>query len=139
MATIAPSNIPPEKFRTSVFQTVTPSQPSPKKGPLRFEEGTENAPFIQSDFQRGRVADTQGLDANKSMQGVETVYKRAPDTLRERAHLGSASWVEAPAVLSEFKDGLDDGKDGTAVGGWTRAFNSGVYQKRPAVSKISNW
>jgi hypothetical protein len=36
-------------------------------------------------------------------------YKYPEETMRERAHVGSASWIEAPAVLSEFVQGSMSG------------------------------
>lgn len=51
------------------------------------------------------------------MQGYQTagrpnhnqnVYEKWPEeTMRERAHVGSAAWVEAPTYLSEFAAGTD--------------------------------
>ena len=33
------------------------------------------------------------------------LYKHADQTMRERAHLGSAAWVEAPEFLGNFASG----------------------------------
>ena len=35
-------------------------------------------------------------------------YKHADQTMQERAHVGSASWVDAPSVLSEFVGGVTE-------------------------------
>jgi hypothetical protein len=49
---------------------------------------------------QGYVTDAGRPNHNKN------VYEKWPDeTMRERAHVGSASWVEAPTYLSEFANG----------------------------------
>jgi hypothetical protein len=75
-----------------------PSIPG-NKGPLRFEEGVATDTDIPMEFGRGAYGD-----------GVGTVYtgtniKTPEETLSERAHVGSASWIEAPQQLQEFVQG----------------------------------
>lgn len=78
-----------------------------RRGPLRFEEGLATDSDIPSDF-------TEGV-----MQGYRTapgrpnhnanVYEKYPDeTMRQRAHVGSAAWVEAPTFLGEFAHGANN-------------------------------
>jgi hypothetical protein len=35
----------------------------------------------------------------------EMFYKHAEQTMQERAHVGAATWIEAPMELSEFVQG----------------------------------
>lgn len=134
---IAPAPKQPEKYRTSVFETVHAPSKTGNKGSVLFYEGTATEAGVPQDFHQGAVADTQGVSPNMAWQGVETVYKRAEQTTRERAHIGSASWIEAPQLLSDFVEGTQSGDRGTQVGGWERAFNSGGYQKRPSAVRVS--
>jgi hypothetical protein len=40
----------------------------------------------------------------------DAVYKHADETMRERAHIGSAAWIEAPGMLSDFVQGAGAGQ-----------------------------
>ena len=69
------------------------------KGPLRFEEGVVTDTDIPYEFGRGSYED-----------GIGTVNTGWPikdpvETMRERAHVGSATWIEAPLQLNEFVQG----------------------------------
>jgi hypothetical protein len=55
-------------------------------------------------------------------------FKEPAQTMRERAHMGSASWIEAPSVLSEFVQGTTSG-DGMPEFEYT--YNSGAHMNRP--------
>ena len=77
---------------------IAPSIPG-NKGPLRFEEGVATDTDIPMEFGKGAYAD-----------GAGTVFtgwpgKSPEETMRERAHVGSASWIEAPVSLNEFVQG----------------------------------
>jgi hypothetical protein len=72
------------------------------RGPLRFEEGLGTAPQIPGEFVTGIMqgirTDARGHNAN--------VYEKSPaETMQERAHPGSAAWVEAPTYLGAFAGG----------------------------------
>ena len=71
------------------------------KGPLRFEEGVATDTDIPNEFGRGAYGDTAGDARGRAFPCV----KSPEETMRERAHVGSASWIEAPEVLSEFVQG----------------------------------
>lgn len=132
--TVAPDPKHPEKF-APVFERETAASKTGNKGPLKFQEGIAKVPDINGDFQRGAHVDTEGTP--RGYQNVETFYKRAPDTMRERAHIGSASWIEAPQLLSDFVTGTKAGDQGSVVAGWERVFDSGGYQKRPSAVKVT--
>jgi hypothetical protein len=82
---------------------------SPIKGPLRFEEGIATDTDVPNDFARGAFADT-GHNPTRINQNVPTTRKLPEETMQERAHLGSAAWEEAPAVLSDFVQGAGAGQ-----------------------------
>lgn len=79
---------------------IAPSIPG-NKGPLRFEEGIATDTDVPNEFGRGAYGDSGG-DA----RGRPFLCVKGPgETMRERAHVGSASWIEAPSVLQEFIQG----------------------------------
>ncbi|GAA2322377.1 hypothetical protein GCM10010149_89440 [Nonomuraea roseoviolacea subsp. roseoviolacea] len=77
-----------------------------RKGPLRFEEGIATDRDIPSGFTTGIM---QGYETAPSRPNhnkkVDTKYPA--ETLAERAHVGSSSWVEAPLMLGEFSHGVN--------------------------------
>lgn len=75
-----------------------------RRGPLRFEEGVATDTDVPTEFQKGAM---QGyLTAPGRPNHNQNVYEKSPqETMRERVHVGSASWVEAPTYLGEFSQG----------------------------------
>lgn len=103
MANLAPAPQFPERT-PNVYERGFASGIAGQRGPLRFSEGLGTDTDVPNDFQTG------------IMQGVVTppgrpnhnanVYEKYPDeTMRQRAHVGSAAWVEAPRALAEFAHG----------------------------------
>jgi len=76
-----------------------------RRGPLRFEEGIATDTDVPRDFQQGAYGDTQGTEYG----GWATVTKSPAETMKERAHLGSSTWIEAPSLLAEFVQGAHTG------------------------------
>lgn len=74
-----------------------------RRGPLRFEEGVATDTDVPFEFGRGAYSDTAG--DNRGRQTMAGMLKTPQETMRERAHVGSASWIEAPMELSEFVQG----------------------------------
>jgi hypothetical protein len=77
---------------------------SVRRGPLRFEEGVATDTDVPSEFAKGVM---QGyLTAPGRPNHNANVYEKSPqETMAERAHVGSAAWVEAPTYLSGFAEG----------------------------------
>lgn len=73
-----------------------------RRGPLRFEEGVATDTDIPVEFGRGAYGDTAGDGRGRSF----TIYKDPMETTRERAHVGSCTWIEAPTMLSDFIYGV---------------------------------
>jgi len=97
---LAPNPQFPERFPV-VYERKMAEQRPMNRGPLRFEEGVATDTDIPNSFQDG-IAQGQPGARNRN-QKVDTKY--ADETLAERAHLGSASWIEAPTFLAEFAQG----------------------------------
>jgi hypothetical protein len=102
---LAPSPSFPERVGT-YYERKQGANPAGNQGPARFYEGLASDTDLPNEFSTG------------AMQGYETapgrpnqnknVYEKWPaETMRERAHVGSASWVEAPTYLGEFSHGTD--------------------------------
>jgi hypothetical protein len=79
-----------------------------RRGPLRFEEGVATDTDIPNDFGLGAYGDTQGDGRGRPF----TVVKDPMTTMRERAHVGSSTWIEAPTMLSDFVIGASVGQNG---------------------------
>lgn len=75
-----------------------------RRGPLRFEEGVATDTDVPNEFGKGAM---QGyVTAPGRPNHNANVYEKFPqETMAERAHLGSAAWVEAPTYLGEFAHG----------------------------------
>ncbi len=102
---LAPSPSYSETSPTYYERKAGPNAPG-QQGPARFYEGLASDTDLPREFSNG------------SMQGYETasgranhnknVYEKWPaETMAERAHVGSASWVEAPTYLGEFAHGTN--------------------------------
>ena len=91
---------PESGYETVVAQNLT------RRGPLRFEEGVATDTDIPNDFGVGAYGDPGGDGRGRPF----TVVKDPAETMRERAHVGSASWIEAPTMLSDFVIGASVGQ-----------------------------
>jgi hypothetical protein len=100
---IAPTPGFPEKVGATYERKMSPATPG-LRGPLRFEEGIATDTDVPSDFQLGL---DQGYDtpAGRPNHNVNVMEKYADETMQQRAHVGSAAWVEAPTYLGEFAQG----------------------------------
>ena len=87
----------PEKFRGAAYESDIASN-NRRRGPLRFEEGIATDTDVPNDFRKGAYADT-------SNPRPVTTRKDPGETQRERVHMGSSTWIEAPSLLSEFVQG----------------------------------
>lgn len=77
-----------------------------RRGPLRFEEGVATDTDVPNDFGMGAYGDTQGDGRGRPFFGV----KSPEETMKERAHVGAASWIEAPTALQDFVYGASAGQ-----------------------------
>jgi hypothetical protein len=101
---LAPTALPPS-VQSSVYERkLAPNAPG-GRGPLRFEEGIATDTDVPGDFMEGM---SDGYATGPGGHNAAVWYKPAADVMRERAHLGSAAWVEAPSYLGGFAGGASD-------------------------------
>jgi hypothetical protein len=104
-----------------------------RRGPLRFEEGLATDTDVPTDFQVG-IQSGFAAAPGRPNRNAPVWQKTAAETLSERAHVGSASWVEAPSFLGEFSHGsvsqnAEQKIEATyATGGRTQRVNATVVQ-----------
>lgn len=100
---IAPSPKFPERPGNIYDRKMAGATPG-QRGPLRFEEGLGTDTDIPQEFANGAA---QGYEpaAGRPNRNKPVHTKPAEETMRERAHVGSAAWVEAPNTLQEFATG----------------------------------
>ena len=100
---LAPAPQFPERISTVYEAKVAPSIPG-NRGPLRFEEGIGTDTDVPNEFTKGAM---QGyITAPGRPNHNANVFEKYPEeTMQERAHVGSAAWVEAPTYLGEFAHG----------------------------------
>lgn len=101
--TIAPAPQYPERPGTVYERKMAPAAPG-GRGPLRFEEGVATDTDVPDDFQLGM---SQGYvtPPGRPNHNANVFEKYPEETMKERAHVGSAAWVEAPETLGEFARG----------------------------------
>lgn len=75
-----------------------------RRGPLRFEEGVATDTDVPSDFEAGIMSGFAAAPGRPN-RNAPVWQKTAAETLSERAHVGSAAWIEAPTYLGEFAHG----------------------------------
>lgn len=75
-----------------------------RRGPLRFEEGVATDTDVPTDFQKGMQSGSMTAPGRPN-RNAPVWQKPAAETLSERAHVGSAAWIEAPTFLGEFAHG----------------------------------
>lgn len=105
---IAPAPQFPEISPYTYERKMAMGQPG-LRGPLRFEEGVATDTDVPNDFQRGMMEGMTPAPGSQDHINPETQYKHADETMAERAHVGSAAWVEAPEYLSDYAGGAGEG------------------------------
>lgn len=130
--TIAPTPRFPERMSQQFDRVMAPSI-THNEGPLRHEEGIATDTDVPSDFARGAFGDTISAPGRMNHNNPEMLYKHADETMHERAHVGSASWVEAPTVLSDFVAGASAGQ---GMPQFETVMNPGTIQARRAQTVV---
>ena len=130
---LAPAPGFPEKFAPTYEVNRVPGTPS-GPGPLYFEEGLGTDVDLPNNFTTGVL---QGYDTppGRANHNQNVYIKDAAETMRERAHVGSAAWVEAPTMLSDFAAGSFS--DAAEVK-YESATRSGGRQARPNPAVVSD-
>ena len=130
--TVSPAPRFPEANMSMFERSMAPSIPM-NAGPNRFEEGVATDTDVPNDFQRGAYVDTAPNPGRQNHTNPQMFFKYPEETMRERAHVGSASWIEAPDVLREIAQGSMSG-DGMPQ--WEYEYNSGGIMKRPSAVRV---
>jgi hypothetical protein len=126
--TLAPAPVVPQQ-QSAVYEVkMAPDMPG-GRGPLRFEEGLATDTDLPYEFvngmRQGYVDDGRGHNRN--------VYEKWPEeTMRERIHVGSASWVEAPTYLQAFMGGSSP----EAERNYIEVARSGARTERPSAAVV---
>jgi hypothetical protein len=94
----------PVRERANTFYERKVADNGVRRGPLNFEEGITTDTDVPDDFQLGVM---QGyVTAPGRPNHNANVYEKSPaETMRERAHVGSASWTESQTFVGEFAHG----------------------------------
>lgn len=98
---LAPTALPPSQ-QSSVYEVKQAPNAPGGRGPLRFEEGLATDTDLPYEFVHGM---RQGYVTGPGGHNANVYIKTAEETMRERVHVGSAAWVEAPTYLSGFAGG----------------------------------
>jgi hypothetical protein len=122
---IAPAPQMPERPGNVYDRKMAPAMTG-QRGPLRFEEGIATDTDVPSEFTNGAMQGYMPAPGRPN-RNAPVHTKTAEETMRERAHVGSAAWVEAPNTLSEFATGgfADHGDNR-----FEEVFRSGAHQQR---------
>lgn len=131
---VAPAPQFPERSPNVFERSMAPSIPG-NRGPLRFEEGVATDTDVPRDFGVGAYRDTSPAPTRMNHNNPEMFYKYPEETMRERAHVGSASWIEAPSVLREFVQGSMSG-DGMPQFEYEQ--NSGMHMNRQNATVVND-
>jgi len=107
--TIAPNPLYPERV-PQAFEVALAANPAGNRGDMRFEEGIGTDTDVPNDFVRGAYVDTAARAGTLNQKDPEHVFKHPEETMAERAHVGSSTWIEAPAMLSDFVAGASAGQ-----------------------------
>lgn len=88
----------------SVYERKMSAAVPGQRGPLRFEEGVATDTDVPQEFGNG-MAQGYETPAGRPNHNQNVFEKYPEETMRERAHVGSAAWVEAPTFIDEFSQG----------------------------------
>lgn len=94
----------PVRERANTYYERKTADNNVRRGPMRFEEGIATDTDVPNDFQLGV---NQGyVTAPGRPNHNANVYEKLPaETMRERAHVGSAAWPESQTYTGEFAHG----------------------------------
>ena len=130
---IAPDPKFPERPGTVYDRKVSPASPG-QRGPLRFEEGIATDTDVPNEFSKG-ASQAYTPAAGRPNRNANVFEKLPEETMRERAHVGSASWVEAPTFLGEFAHGTNTDYSSQQI---ETAVRSGGRQQRQSATVIND-
>jgi hypothetical protein len=101
---LAPDPQYPERGNYRYEEEMGPNRPG-GRGPLRFEEGLATDTDLPSSFSQGMLEFMVPAPGRLNHVNPDTQFKFPQETMAQRAHVGSAAWVDAPTMLGEFAHG----------------------------------
>jgi hypothetical protein len=122
---IAPTPSFPERVGATYERKMSPATAG-QRGPLRFEEGIATDTDVPNDFELG-MAQGYNTPAGRPNHNENVFEKMPEETMRERAHVGSAAWVEAPNFLGEYSQGAFGDHSETRI---EEVIRSGAHYQR---------
>ncbi|NBW10070.1 MAG: hypothetical protein EBR82_18785 [Caulobacteraceae bacterium] len=130
---IAPDPKFPERANLTYDRKMAAAAPG-QRGPLRFEEGVATDTDVPDEFILGAQ---QGYTpaAGRPNRNAPVHTKTAEETVRERAHVGSAAWIESQDFLGEFSGAAfaDHGSNVIEI-----VARSGSHQQRPNPTQVQD-
>jgi hypothetical protein len=103
---LAPTPRFPERDRGAVNYEGKMATNSERRGPLRFEEGIATDTDVPSDFQLGAMQGYRTAPGRPN-HNMNVFEKPAAETMRARAHVGSAAWLDSADMTGEFMHGVN--------------------------------
>lgn len=104
-----------------------------RQGRLRFEEGLATDTDLPNEFGKG-VMQGYATAPGRGNHNQNVYEKPAEETMRERAHVGSAAWPEAPEFLGGFAHGAGSGAERR----FEMVTRSGTRQERPNYARTTD-
>jgi hypothetical protein len=106
-----------------------------QRGPLRFEEGLATDTDLPDSFREGMLEFMVPAPGRLNHVNPATQFKMPEETMAQRAHVGSAAWVDAPTMLGEFAHGSFTDQ---AEMRYEAVVRNGRIQKRRAPEVVSD-
>lgn len=103
---LAPTPTFPERDRGAVNYEGKMAANPERRGPLRFEEGIATDTDVPSDFQLGAMQGYRTAPGRPN-HNLNVFEKPAAETMKQRSHLGSASWIDSADMTGEFMHGVN--------------------------------
>jgi len=130
---IAPDPQFPESAPITYDRKMASAVPG-QRGPLRFEEGIGTDTDVPNEFMLGAK---QGYTpaAGRPNRNAPVHTKTAEETMSERAHVGSAAWVEAQDYLSEFSGAAFEDHGSNVI---EEVFRNGSRQQHPNPAQVQD-
>ena len=105
-----------------------------QSGPVRFFEGIGTDTDVPQEFAKGALQGYTSAPGRPNRN--QNVFEKWPEeTMKERAHVGSAAWVEAPTFLGEFAGGAFVDYDETE---YQEVFRDGSRQARVNPASVND-
>ena len=130
---IAPAPKFPERPGNTYDRKMSAAVPG-QRGPMRFQEGIGTDTDVPEEFVNGAAQGYMPAPGRPN-RNAPVHTKPAEETMHERAHVGSASWVEAPDFLSEFSGGSFQDYGQNTI---ERVFRNGARQQHVNPAQVQD-